>query len=389
MLELLLGLLSSLAVQGRQPAVKSGVDLVAIDAHIVDRSGKPITDLRPEDVEVRIAGRPRRVVSLELVSYAGVASTVPSGAGGATDPGLATPRPRRMFVLAIDEHSLHASTAMAAVHAAERFIDRLQPDDLVGVYAYPTGNARHDLTSDHAAVRRALRSITGLFEEPYSRFHMSPSEIIDCASGDADAQRRVLQRECPRGGCTLGDIRQEAVSLAVSMEMRVTQSLGGLRGLIRGLAEVPGRKVLVLVSSGLITTDRATGRANAAGQITQLGRDAAGANLSVYALHLDWSFVQALSGRSGIRLSYFRDSNLAATGLEMVAGAAGGAMLRVQGTSPDVAFDRVLRETSAHYLIGVEASDEERDGQPHAIRVSVRRRGTDVRSRSEVVVPRR
>jgi len=64
-----------------------------------------------------------------------------------------------MFILAVDERSLHASNAMAAVTAAERFIDRLQPDDLVGLYAYPTGTAQHDFTTDHGAVRRALRNI--------------------------------------------------------------------------------------------------------------------------------------------------------------------------------------------------------------------------------------
>ena len=387
MFTLLVGLLSSVPVQVQQPVLKSGVEMVAIDAHVVDRSGTPVTDLRPDDIEVRISGRSRRVVSLEFMSYTSRAPVAPASRGTETGSAAAL-RPRRMFILAVDEHSLHASNAMAAVTAAERFIDRLQPDDLVGLYAYPTGTAQHDLTTDHGAVRRALRNITGLFEEPYSRFHLSPAEIIDVVSGDAEALRRVAQRECPRGGCAL-EIRQEAVSLAVALEMRVTQSLGGLRGLIRGLAEVPGRKILVLVSGGLITTDRATGRANASGQMTQVGRDAAVANLSVYALHLDWSFLQALSGRSGLRLGYFRDSNLAVTGLEMVAGAAGGAVMRVQGTSPDAAFDRVLRETSAHYLIGVEAADDERDGQPHAIRVFVKRRGAEVRSRSEVVIPRR
>ena len=107
----------------------------------------------------------------------------------------------------------------------------------------------------------------------------------------------------------------------------------------------------------------------------------------MFALHLDWSFLESISSKGGLRLTYFRDSNMAASGLEMVAGTAGGTVLRVQGTSPDVAFDRVLRETSAHYLLGVESSAADRDGRPHAIRVKVKRRGASVRSRSSVVIP--
>src|SRR5690606_20743699 len=159
-----------------------------------------------------------------------------------------------------------------------------------------------------------------------------------------DALMAVLKRACAAGGCNQNDIRNEAISFAGTIEMRISQSLGGLRGLVRGLEEIPGRKTLVMVSGGLIMTDRGMGRANAHAEIASLAREVARSNISVFALHLDWSFLESLSSRSGLRLSYFRDSNMAATGLEMVAGAAGGAVFRVHGTSPDVAFDRVLRE---------------------------------------------
>ena len=375
-------------VQSQQPTFKSGVDLVAVDVHVVDRQGRPVVDLKPEDFQVEITGDKRKVVSAELISYdasAAPAKTPPPAA--APPPTEDTPRPRRMFILAVDEHSLHASNAMAAVNAAERFIDKLQPDDLVGLYAYPTGAATHDLTNDHASVRREVTRIAGLYSEPMGRFDLSPSEAIGIASGDREMQLQVFRRACASGSCNQNEIRNEAISLAGTIEMRVSQSLGGLRGLVRGLEDIPGRKTLVMVSGGLIVTDRGTGRANAHAEIASLGREVARANISVFALHLDWSFLEAVSSRSGLRLSYFRDSNMAATGLEMIAGAAGGAVFRVQGTSPDVAFDRVLRETSAHYLLGVEVASADRDGEVKPIRVRVNRRGTTVRSRTTVLVP--
>jgi hypothetical protein len=106
----------------------------------------------------------------------------------------------------------------------------------------------------------------------------------------------------------------------------------------------------------------------------------------VFALHLDWSFLTA-QARGGVRTSYFRDSNMAASGLERLAGSAGGTVMRVFGTAPEVAFDRVMRETSAHYLLGVEGSADDKPGETHAIRVTVRRRGAQVRSRTQFIVP--
>jgi hypothetical protein len=141
-----------------------------------------------------------------------------------------------------------------------------------------------------------------------------------------------------------------------------------------------------MISGGLITTDRGGGRADSTAEIAALGREAAEANISVFALHLDWSFLEAIAPRRAMRLSYFRDANMAASGLERVAGMAGGAVMRVQGTSPDVAFNRVLTETSAHYLLGVETVEEERDGRTHHIQVKVMRRGAQVRSRTQVVI---
>ena len=386
-----LALAAVLASGFQQQTFNTAVDLVTVDVTVVDKDGKPITDLKTEDFEVWISQRPRKVVTIDRRIYGATAPASPAApsSDGADRAGTTALSARRMFILAIDEHSLQVASAMAAVKAAEGFIDKLQPDDLVGVYAYPTGKATHDLTTDHGAAKRTLRNIMGLRVEPEGRFHMSLSEIIDVANRDQQVQRNVFDRECKGGGCRLTDIRDEAISLVGFLEMTVTQSVGGLRGLTRGLGEIPGRKILVLVSGGLIASDRGMGRANSNAETMQLGREAAAANLDVFALHLDWSFQEALASRGGLRSSYMRDSTMAATGLEMVAGTAGGSVIRVRGTSPEVAFDRVLRETSAYYVLGVEGSEEDRDGRPHPIRVRVKRKGAEWRSRSEVIIPKR
>jgi hypothetical protein len=82
-----------------------------------------------------------------------------------------------------------------------------------------------------------------------------------------------------------------------------------------------------------------------------------------------------------------RDGTLQGLGLDRFTGMAGGELIRVQAGTGDYAFERVLRETSAYYLLAVEPEDRDRDGRPHKVRVQVNRRGAVVRARSFVVVP--
>ena len=69
------------------------------------------------------------------------------------------------------------------------------------------------------------------------------------------------------------------------------------------------------------------------------------------------------------------------------AGASGGALLPVT-VGTETALSRVLRETSAYYLLGVEPTAADRDGKAHQLRVKVNLRGATVRSRLWVVLPK-
>ena len=69
--------------------------------------------------------------------------------------------------------------------------------------------------------------------------------------------------------------------------------------------------------------------------------------------------------------------------------ASGGAFIPVLLGSGDDVLRRVLRETSAHYLLAVQADDQDRDGKIRELRVKVKERNTVVRSRMWVVVPKK
>lgn len=375
--------------QDPPPRIRSGVELVTVDVQVVDGRGRPVADLTSADFEVSIGGRRRQVVTTDLVQYA--SSTRTEGRGGAAPAPPAESggpdRARRMYVIAVDEHSISVGAARAAMEAARRFIARLEPGDLVGLYAYPTGTAKVDLTTDHAEVVAALDKVTAMFQMPRStRYNISPAEAIDIANQNRDVLAQVLKRECPADPFCVREIPLIAQSMAITFEMTVTQSLGGLRGLIAALGEIPGRKTLVLVSGGLMMTDQGGGRVNESARMAEVGALAARTNTTMYALHMDTRFQDAFAERR-TNHTLFRDEAMFMSGLQLLAGAAGGTVFRLQTGSGDPAFDRVLLETSAHYLLGVEVADEDRDGNPRNIRVQVKRRGLTVRSRSSVVIP--
>lgn len=388
------------AQQPQTPVFRGGVELVAVDVQVIDKSGQPMPALTPANFDVSINGKSRRVVSADFIRHAA------SAPGGPADAIAATLRPEaaaaggatgRTIILAVDEHSFSAGAAQAAMQAAGRFLDHLEPNDRVGLYAYPTGASGFDLTRDHAAVRKSLDKVVGLLELPTSRFNLSSTEVIDITSADTVALDMVAERECTVGGVKRPndsgcrrDIRMDAISIAGMLEIQVGQSIHGLHALLETLSRRPGRKILVVVSGGLLASDRPGGRPDLTMETLRLGEEAAAANTSLYGLHMDSSFIDAFSAgtKRGATSSLMRDSSVLGRGFERFTAAAGGTLIRVEAGTGDSAFAQVLRETSAFYLLAVEPTEADRDGKSHPIRVKVNARGATVRSRASVIIPK-
>lgn len=393
------------ARQQARPTFRSGVELVAIDVQVVDRDGKPIPQLTPADFDVRIDGRRRTVVSADLMTYA--AGEV---AGKAAPPALVKAKapattPGRVFVVAVDEGSLRPGDAMAARESARRFLKKLLPGDYVGVFKYPLFEKVLDLTRKHEDASRVFERVMGTYSPPRGQFHLLPSEIIDITAGDRDTLDEVERREC--GSVTPGStmmtgcrsqIAGEANMLAAYAESEGANRVLGLRLLLDALADMPDRKTLVILSGGMLS-GVGVGRPDMSAMMLQLGREAAAANTSLYVLHLDNSFAEALfrpgdpmpvtPGVAPPMARMGRDGDAFAAGLERLADAASGGYIRVRAGTPDYAFDRVLRETSAYYLLAVEPEDRDRNGRLHFLRIGVKHKGATVRTKSHVFIPKK
>ena len=173
--------------------------------------------------------------------------------------------------------------------------------------------------------------------------------MIDITAGDSRVFGQVVEREC---GHNSGDptckrqISMDVDALSRYYEMQTVTSLRGLRTILQSLAGVQGRKTLVVVSGGLLASDRVGARPNIGLEMFGFSHDASAGNVNMYVLHMDTSFLDAYSLKTGAgnSSSPLRDSGMLSLGLELVAGATGGSLVHVEGTQPERAFDRVTRK---------------------------------------------
>jgi VWFA-related protein len=417
------------ATAQQQPTFRSSVDLIAVDVQVIDKSGQPVANLDPSQFEVSINGQRRRVVSAEFIKST-TAATDARVAGDAPLALTAAPEvdqyntPGRVFMLAFDVDSFGVGDSRNVVQAAERFIHELQPNDTVGVYAFPLG-PKLSPTTDHALALRRVDTVVGHREPLHGRYNLTPIEIIDIVAetsrvasragaaparqqlgpngapppvttpDDSDTLRRVELRECGTTDTECADnIQTEAATSAFLLESELTESLNGLRTLVQNLGEYPGRKTVVLFSAGMVVSDRPGGRPDVGDLPKLLGQEAAQANTAIYALHVDSAYwtANAAETRKADRVPESRNRERALLGrvLDQFSGASGGALFPVLMGSGDLQLRRVLTETSASYLLGVEPEAADRDGRLRQLKIKVDDRDkVTVRSRSWVVIPKK
>lgn len=392
------------AVSAQQTVFRSKVDVIAVDVQVVDTKGNPIGRIGPDAFSVTINGQRRKVVSAQFIAQQPASD----------DP--TEPRPPegrgRTFVLAIDSGSFEVGAERAPIQGAQTFVQRLDPTDRVGLFVYPAGTAIAP-TTQRAPITITLGRVVGQKDPLRTHYNLRPWEIVDItaqtsnpnsfltaasrlanptADGgtqmELDPVLKIQARECPEDPDCPSKIYAEGIQLAIQLEGQVQTSLGGLGALLRALEKIPGRKAVVLVSAGLLVSDRSDGRPDVGDIARVMGQSAARANATVYTVHIDTTTgVGPASQKAPGSSEMARDRTLFGNWLSDFSQSAGGRLIYVPVGTADFAFDRILRETSAYYLLGVEPAAADRDGQPRKLGVKVKRRGVSVRSRQWVVVP--
>jgi VWFA-related protein len=338
------------AAQG--PTFHGSINLLRLDVTVVTDDGTPVRDLRPEDFVVTVDGRPRPVRSAEFVDLRS------SGGDSTTetrDPArsFSTNSPQgtgRITVLAVDEETLYEGQELALLDYLGRFLDDMGPADRTGllVLPHPSGKGRHvEMTSNVAEIRDALSRVHAV---PRGPGDLSPSERIGANTFvPADPFKN------PVDAGVLSIVRNELTNLA------------------EVLANVEGPKTIVLLSR-----DVPGGVANLP-DLQTFAEKAARARIKLYVVRQIPVPGVSADGAPD-------DSAGTGEGLFELAGLTGGVVLDAVGRGQG-AFERIARETSGSYIVGVEPDQSTPFSKPLKVSVKVTKPGLTVRSPKQIVPP--
>lgn len=358
-----------------QPTFRSTVDVVAVDVNVIDRAGRPVSDLLAADFSLEVDGKPRRVRSAEFVSLLRADDGAEPAPTAATNTGRAT---GRLIMLVIDQANIRKGTGKEAFRAASRFIDSLNRSDRVALQIIPGTGPISEFTANHTLVKQVLERTVGQGIEADRSGRVGQSEAIAVAEReDENAWQAILERECVgfHDSATLADCRQKLVGevrdVYTQTLANTRMSLMSLRGIIDRLALTPEQKTVVLISEGLIADQRMS-------DLSWIEPQTAAANVNLYGIRLSAPHYTAIMGRTSP--SREADQSLLAQGMDDIVGRGRGSVFPL-GVNADVSFRRLGLELSGYYLLTFEPASSDRDGEPHNIEIRVARRGTTVRAR--------
>lgn len=366
------------------PTFRSGVDVIEIDVGVVDGDGRPIIDLDPSEFTVSIDREVRRVVQAQYVSLrppVGEVASPPEPQDVFYSSNTAQPR-GRVIVIAVDEESMLFGEGRHVMRAAGVFVDNLSPLDRVALMAIPTGRYI-DFTSDHERVRREIDSMAGIGDRVMRSINIGLYEAFQISEyRDSDMEEEVIARECGGGASSTNTLDascsfrviQESRSIVQEIRYHATNTRNGLESILRALSDYEGPKALVWISGGFVIGREAS-------FLREIEDLAAAARTTVYVMKVDEPQIDTSEGQRAP--SPTQDARMREAGLQAVTAITRGDIFHAR-YNPGPLFDRLDRELSGYYLLGVEARPDDRDEERRTIKVSVSRDGARVRARREV-----
>ncbi|MDR3673987.1 MAG: VWA domain-containing protein [Acidobacteriota bacterium] len=374
--------------------LRSQTNLVLVDVRVYDKSGKPVTDLKPSDFRVTEDGVQQTIsdFSLENVDKLAQATIGLNEQPKVIDLQKLPPQvnaeqvlqDHRLLVVFFDLSSMQPDELMRALKASSDFVsNRMTPADLLAVVTYSASlRVLQDFTNDRTSLKKALHSI--LVGDQSSTL-AAGGAIGEAGGTDANGMEIVTQ-----------DVSDAFTPDETEFNIFNTdEKLAAIESLATMLRNVPGRKSVLYFSSGITRTgqeNQATLRAatDAANQadVSLYTMDARGlaalppggdasssspAGTGIYSGSAVASQVSSLQGSRETLASLASDTG-------------GRTFYDLNDFSP--AFDQVQKENSSYYLIGYSPANPHNDGRFRHIRVEVARQGLKVQARPGYFAPK-
>jgi VWFA-related protein len=218
------------------------VRLHNLDAVVTDKNGNPVPGLKREDFILLENGVAQEITNFSAYDIRAAAAPAAPVEGSVADvpPSVssdATPPPPRRFVFFIDEMGIQAQARNKLKKHASELVRQMRPGDVATVVR-PTGTTRIELpyTGDVAAVEKSL----------LKAIDSCKIRITAPAFRELENLRRALKSANTPNEVSAA--KREYVQAATD---RVEQRLSQLRALVTSMSGAEGKKVLVVITSGL------------------------------------------------------------------------------------------------------------------------------------------
>ena len=406
------------------PTFASKVELVTVDAVVVDGKGRPVRGLKKEDFTLLEDGKTQALASFEAFDLGDAPEAVPGGSAAAS-PVATNQRPARAgarsFVLLVDDMSLAPTRQEVIRSAITRFLEVGLGDGDELIFATTSGDAwwsarmpegREDVAALAARVRgRSLLDSGRDVISDWEAFRINSAESATGAEGEssgASAQsqgpptgalppptlapgsnitQRVVTRYLQRGLCDPMAIsmcyqlvhgRAQQVDLA--RVNRTRDALAAVDRAVFALTGVRGRKSLILLTEGFLNDSNL-------GLVQEVAGRCREANLVVYSLDVR-GLIPGLAGAdepfapntAELALMQMEQTEFVAAGSVGLAEDTGGFAVR---NTNDLAAgaSRVADESRTYYLLGYAPPEGKGPRDWRKLTVEVKTPGLKVRAR--------
>lgn len=365
------------------------VNYVEVDAVVTDQQGNPVTDLSADDFELLEDKKPQKITAFSRVSIPVERAERPLFSQTAVEPDVKanTGGEGRVYLIVLDDLHTDPARVPRVKAAARQFLERSFGVNDVAAVTFTGGRTEdtQDFTSNRRLLQAAIDKLTSRKTRGITLSRIEEFNNTSAMRNQGDPLRDPLEFE-----------RAYNVRMAMSRVRDLATFMAGVRG---------RRKAMLFISEGIeyniydiINNSQASG-------LLQDVRDAIAAatrsNVAIYGIDprglspVDGDLIEVagLPSASDQSLndvgpqSLMSETRLAQDSLRFLSDDTGGfAVLNQNDFSK--AFERIVRENSAYYVLGYYPTNERRDGRFRPIAVRVKRPGLMVRARKGYVAAR-
>jgi VWFA-related protein len=254
---------SDLAEQDQTVRLKA--DLIEVRAVVTDRNDRVIDDLKAEDFELLENGRPQQINFFSLERIGNESSVVPVPARPEANPKslpnnsvISLKPPSRTIVLFVDTLHLSVTSFVTAREILKKFVNEQMTDEDLVALKTSTGQLGifEQFTRDKQMLRFAIERLKPWFQSLRTTL-LSAYIAAKALSGDSEAfslAYAILQAE--------ESLKIPASYVIAAAKDTVNQSvtkrksaLATLDAVTKQLTELPGQRLLILLSDGFSLVD--------------------------------------------------------------------------------------------------------------------------------------